>query len=155
MKVFYDDISNNVVIETLDRYFGTNALVAENLNGKVLIKNTMSNFNEVFDVYTNFQKEDGAPSGANITDTIAYLNTEFQKTNLKGTASFSLLSTTVTINNPRIKLGDMFVFTILGTSANELLLTQSVTDGVLIVKRSVISVVTGLTSGLNFSWAKK
>lgn len=76
MRVYFEEETNTVVIENQERLFA-NTLIAEELNGKVSIRDKALNIIEVVADYTQYQKEDSSPAGNNIQEVIDYLNSEF------------------------------------------------------------------------------
>lgn len=152
MKIFYDGSTNNIIIEGLNRFFPSSSLIATGTGNNVGINYLNSSVLEVFDNFSNFQKSDGSPAGANVGAVVDYLNAEFAKGGIAGNSSFSGLSTTKTITDARIKAGDKIIPSPQSATLNEFIFVSSVADGSFVVSRVIINALGALTSALNFNW---
>lgn len=152
MKIYYDRDRDNVIIETLNRYFPNSSLEAFELDSKIIVRNINTNSNEIYISHTEVMDKDGNNISGSITDVINYLNTEFAKGMASGTGSFSGFNTTITIVDDRIKNTDIIVVTPLVTGLiNDVLAVVNVVNGGFTVTRLLVGVGT-LTNNLGFKY---
>jgi hypothetical protein len=154
MRIYYDINARNIVIEGSERFFGSGSLeaVADGLTD-IFVRYKESIAKEIQVPFSEIQKQDGSPAGATQSEVLNYLNDEFIKGIVKGTASFSLLQTSKVVSDSRVKIGDFISITPQGTTLNENVWTETITtDGQFTVRRKVQDVIIGLTSGLSFGW---
>ena len=153
MRIFYDNTTQNVTIENVNKYFSSGSLVAVADGSNVQIKYLNTDKFEVYDLFSNFQKEDGTPAGTDSSTVVTYLNSQFNRGLVKGVSSFSGLGNSKTISDSRVATGDVVMIQPIGSLLNEVLYV-AVVSGAFTVTRSVIVSITGLTSDLNFFWIK-
>jgi len=79
MRIYYDEVSKNIVLGATTRLFATESLVASADRGRVSVVYRANNFRELFIRHTQVLREDGSPAGSTLTAVIDYLNTEFNK----------------------------------------------------------------------------
>lgn len=79
MKVYYNSATNTIVLGDVAQFFPKGALIASNVGNKVSVMYTNQNLNLAVYDYSDYKKQDGSPAGANATAVVAYLNTEFAK----------------------------------------------------------------------------
>lgn len=154
MRVYYDTEALNIVVDDIGRYFPSGSLIAENVAGKVNIKNKNTNVNELYTEFDNIVKVDDTPAGANINETLEYLNNEFAKGMITGQDSFTGGAATITVSNARILSGDRIMVFPQGAVLNEVIFVSSVSDGSFVVSRTIVNALGVLTSGLIFNWIR-
>lgn len=79
MKIYYDNISKNIVLGDNTRLFAVGSLLAEEFRGRVSVIYKNTNFRELYVKFEKVQKEDGSPAGTTLQEVIDYLNFEFNK----------------------------------------------------------------------------
>lgn len=154
MKVYYDKDKMNILIEGYGRYFANNSLIAENLNGKVLIRYVNTDINEFYLDYTDFQKENGTQAGNNVTEVVDYLNKEFGRGMKARNANFNGFNDTVTVLDEDVTSVDVIVFSPVSVSINERLILNDTFNGGFTVKRVKIDVLQPFTENLAFNYIK-
>lgn len=152
MRIFYDNSTRTVTIENVNKYFSSGSLIATADGNNISIKYNNTDKLEVYDLFSNFSKQDNSPAGATVGDAVNYLNGEFNRGLIDEASSFVGLSTTKTITDARIKVGDTILLQGLGT-LNETF-GYIASNGSFTVTRTVISVVIGLTNNLAFKWVR-
>lgn len=80
MRIFYDEISKNIVLGSSNRLFATGSLIASEFRGRVSVVYKDTNLRELFVRHNQILKQDGSPAGSTLADVISYLNDEFVKT---------------------------------------------------------------------------
>lgn len=153
MRIFYDNLARNIDIEGLGRYFSSGSLEAiADGSIDVFVRYKDSTTREIQVPFTEIQQENGTSAGATQSQVLDYLNEEFSKGIILGQASFSLLSTTKTVLDSRVRPNNKIMVQPLG-SINEIL-GVTVTNGSFTVTRSAVAVLAGLTSNLTFDWVR-
>lgn len=154
MKIYFDKESLNVLLEGDDRLFPSGSLLAEDLNGNVVVKYKNTNVNNLYMPYTSIENQDGIPAGATLQEVIDYLNIEFNKGLSGGDGSFGLFQDEVTINNTNIFQGDIIMVMPVSITINEIVFIKTVFDGGFTVGRIIINALGTLTNNLPFNWLK-
>lgn len=152
MRIFYDLTARNIDFEGLGRYFSSGSMEAISDGNNVIAQYKDSNVKEIYEHFSNIQKEDGSPAGANVTEVVDYLNEEFSKGIILGQSSFSLLSVSKTVTDSRIRPNNKIMVQPIGT-INEIL-GVTVANGSFTVTRTVVGVLAGLTNNLTFDWVR-
>lgn len=152
MKVYFDNQTNNIIIEGLTRFFPSGSLVAVADGNNVYINYINNPILEVYDNYANFLKSDGSPAGASASSVVTYLNNEFAKGRITGSGVFSGLATSMTVTDSRVKAGDKIIPAPQTTALNEIVFAEPATDGSVVIRRVIINVLGALTSNLNVNW---
>lgn len=153
MRIFYDVTARNIDIVGSGRFFSSGSLEAIASGNNVIVQYKDSGVQELNDHFSVVQKQDNSQAGTTVTEVVDYLNNEFNKGIIKGVASFSLLSLTKVVTDSRVKVGDVISITPQGSTLNESVWSETVTtDGQFTVRRKVIDILSGLTSGLSFGW---
>jgi hypothetical protein len=154
MKVYYDTDTMNIILQGVSRYFANGTLEAIEEGGKVAIRNKATLINELYLDRTGMEKEDGSPIGADNTIAINYLNEEFNKGMSTGVATFALLGTTATVNDPKVKGNNKVMVSAQAPVVNEIIFVTAVSDGSFTVNRIPINTALGLTTDLPFNYIK-
>jgi hypothetical protein len=154
MKIYYDIDTLNIIIEGVSRYFANGTLEALEGDGKIYIRNKTTQINELYLGRASMQKEDGSPIGADNNTALAYLNEEFNKGMTAGTATFALLGTAATVNDPKVKGNSKVMVSPQAPVVNEIIFVTAVSDGSFTVNRIPINTALGLTTDLPFNYIK-
>lgn len=154
MKIYFDKESLNVLLEGDDRLFPSGSLLAEELNGNVVVKYKNTNVNNLYISHTSIETQYGSPAGTTLQEVIDYLNVEFNKGLSGGDGSFGLLQDEVTINNTNIFQGDIIMVMPVSITINEIVFIKTVFDGGFTVGRMIINALGTLTNNLPFNWIK-
>lgn len=153
MKIFYDLNARNINIFGSGRFFSSGSLEAVASGNNVIVQYKDSGIQELNDHFSVVQKQDNSQAGENVTEVVDYLNNEFNKGIVKGTASFSLLTVTKVVTDSRVRIGDVISVSPTSTSLNDVLWTEPVTtNGQFTVRRRIIDLLGNLTNNLSFGW---
>lgn len=78
MKIYFSSARSAVIVEG-SGYYLPNTLEAVNVGGRVVVRQIGSALSELSVTFADVQDSSGASAGANISDVLTYLNTEFTK----------------------------------------------------------------------------
>jgi hypothetical protein len=153
MRIYYDINARNIVIEGSERFFGSSSLEAVADGNDVFVRYKEATAKEIQVPFTEIKKENNTSAGATVTEVLDYLNNEFSKGIVKGTASFGLLQDSKVVTDSRVKIGDVISVSPTSTSLNDVLWTEPVTtNGQFTVRRRLIDLLGNLTNNLTFGW---
>lgn len=82
MRIYFDELTNTVLLENLSRYKSGGALEAAIVSNNVSVRYTHTKKWLINLPYTEIFKEDGSLAGTDNITTIDYLNLEFNKSGL-------------------------------------------------------------------------
>lgn len=155
MKIFFDENSENITIENDDKLFPIGSLIAESDGDNVIVRYNDVNLYNLYVNYGEIQKEDGSTAGNNVTETVEYLNIEFNKGGaIEGDESFTGLDLTINVVDNRLKTGDVIIVFPTVNVVNEYLFATVVVNNNFTIVRNVVNTVAGATPNLPVKWKK-
>jgi len=84
MRIYYDEMTKNIVLGSSTRLFASGSLVAAAFSGRVSVVYKATNFREILVKHDRVLREDGSPAGATLQAVVDYLNAEFEKSPFDG-----------------------------------------------------------------------
>lgn len=155
MRIYFDEQTENIIIENDERLFPIGSLIAEAQGQDVSIRYNDVNFNNIFINFSEIQKQDGSPAGGTVTDVVNYLNGEFDKGGaIEGDETFNALDLTINVTDNRLRTGDVIYVAPTINVVNEFTFATVVVNNSFTIIRNTINQVTGATPNMPVKWKK-